>query len=259
MNVADKGSVNTPAISFGDVHHSYDGLLVLDDITCSVQQGELLAILGPSGCGKTTLLRVAAGLIRPTSGTVDLGGMTPVQAREGGRIGFAFQVATLLPWRTTLENVLLPLEILGRLHEHPAVEFARHLLTLVGLGPNMNDRPDELSGGMQQRANLARALVTKPKYLFLDEPFGALDGVTRQRLSLQVRELAHTFGQTTVFVTHSVEEALLIADRIAVLTDKPSRLRTVKSVDLGRKRSLGTDADPRWWPLLNEINSLLRE
>ncbi|PLJ77953.1 ABC transporter ATP-binding protein [Infirmifilum sp. SLHALR2] len=205
-------------------------LKVLDGISLEIGE-EFVAILGPSGCGKTTLLRIIAGLEKPDSGVVEV-------QPAGARIGFIFQFPTLLPWMTVLENVALPLHVNG-LSWSEAKERARKYLTLVGLQSFEDFYPRELSGGMKQRVNVARALAIEPTILLMDEPFSALDPLTAETLRSEILDL-WTWGVTTVrtiiMVTHSVDEAILMADRIVVLTARPARVAGIVNVDIPRPR-----------------------
>jgi NitT/TauT family transport system ATP-binding protein len=239
--------------------HSFDDVLVLDEMDCSFPKGSLIAILGPSGCGKTTFLKALAGLLKPTSGSIHLDGFQPIEARQHGSIGFAFQSPTLLPWRTSLQNVLLPLEILGRMHNLKELAFAKKLLTLVDLQNEANKLPSQLSGGMQQRVGLARSLATMPSFLFLDEPFGALDGLTRDRLNEKVRQLWQDFPLTIVFVTHSVEEAVFLADFVLIMSPRPSRIRHVERIELGTHREASVRMSDEFWTYRKHIIEITRE
>lgn len=214
---------------------------VLEDITYCFPPRKITVILGPSGCGKTTFLRCLAGLLRPSTGDISLDGMSPRDARKQGYVGFAFQSATLLPWRTALQNAILPLELLGRSSTDSEVDFARSLMTDVELTEkDAGKYPNELSGGMQQRVGLVRALVTKPRYLFLDEPFSGLDPITRDRLNEKVRDLSQKYQLTTVCVTHSVEEAVFLADHVIIFRGSPAQVGKTLEIELGLKRDAWT-------------------
>jgi NitT/TauT family transport system ATP-binding protein len=208
----------------------------LAEITLDVAEQELVTLVGRSGCGKSTLLRIIAGLIAPSSGSVEIAG-SPVTGPTRD-VGMLFQQPALLPWRSVLENVLLPIEIL-RLDMRVYGERARELLELVGLTEFADRAPWELSGGMQQRAALCRALVADPQILLMDEPFAALDALTREDLSLELQRIWSDDRKTIVFVTHSIEEAVLLADRVVVMTPRPGRVERIVPVDLPRPRSLG--------------------
>ena len=229
----------------------------LRDITFTVGRGELVALVGPSGCGKSTLLRIIAGLRPATEGRVTVGGR-PV-ARPIPAVGMVFQAPVLLKWRRVIENVLLAAELSGL---DPAQYRARadELLRLVGLGDFGEKLPRELSGGMQQRAALCRALLLDPPLLLMDEPFGALDAMTRDELNL---ELLRVWGEgsqarkTIVFVTHSIPEAVFLADRVAVMTPRPGRVARLFDVPLGRPRTVAARADPVFGALALAIHETL--
>lgn len=209
----------------------------LDDVSLTIEPGEFIALIGPSGCGKTTLLRLLAGLETPSSGSLLLGARTPREACSDRAIGVAFQRAALVPTRTALENVSLTLEV-------TAVKEAydpRRLLRDFGLGDFLDHYPHQLSGGMQQRVNIAAALVHDPAILLLDEPFGALDEMTRHDLIRWLMRILERAPKTTVLVTHSVEEAVLLADRVVVLSPRPGRVHRILPVDLPRPRPEADD------------------
>jgi NitT/TauT family transport system ATP-binding protein len=199
------------------------GITAIDGLDLNVTAGQFLAILGPSGCGKSTLLRLIAGLDAASSGRVALG--------AGAKIAYVFQDAHLLPWRTVLNNTALPLELLG-VSRSQRLAAAEAALKQVGLADAMDRYPNQLSGGMRMRVSLARALVTEPTLLLLDEPFAALDEITRQKLDEQLRELWQNRGLTVIFVTHSTSEAVFLADRAVVLTARPARLVADHPIDL---------------------------
>ena len=210
----------------------------LDNISFSVQAGGFLCVLGPSGCGKSTLLRVVADLVDPSSGTLSVFGRTPRQARIDRALGFVFQDAALLPWRTALENVELPLEVGGRRSLLAGAPTPRELLRLVGLEGWEASFPHELSGGMRQRVAIARALLGGPRLLLMDEPFGALDEITRDRLNEELRRIWLETRTTILFVTHSVYEAIYLGETVLVLAANPGRVRAGVEVDLPPDRAL---------------------
>ena len=215
----------------------FDGQVVaVDRIDLQVAAGEFVSILGPSGCGKSTLLRMIAGLDQPTAGSVELD-------RRG--IAFVFQDAHLLPWRTVLDNAALPLELMG-VSRPRRLEAARGALQQIGLADAMQRYPAQLSGGMKMRVSLARALVTEPKLLLLDEPFAALDEITRQKLDEQLRALWAAHGMTVLFVTHSTAEATFLADRAVILTRRPARIVEDFRIDLPGERTAALRADARF-------------
>lgn len=210
----------------------------LEDVSFSVQPGGFTSLLGPSGCGKSTLLRVVADLVAPSEGQTSVLGSTPEDARRARAFGFVFQDAALLPWRTALQNVELPLEVGGRRALAPGAATPRELMALVGLAGWENSFPHELSGGMRQRVSIARALLGGPKLLLMDEPFGALDEITRDRLNGELRRIWAETGTTILFVTHSVYEAVFLAEHVLVLSANPGRVAAWEQIDLPRDRDL---------------------
>jgi NitT/TauT family transport system ATP-binding protein len=205
----------------------------LGPLDVQVGDGEFVALIGPSGCGKSTVLHLLAGLDEPTTGEVQINGQPPRELQTQQALGIAFQEHALLPWRTVEGNLRLPFELAGR----PAsAERIQELIALAGLGGFEHARPAELSGGMRQRVAIARALALHPKLLLLDEPFGALDAVTRRRMNFELERIWLESRPTTVMVTHSVEEAVLLADRVIVLTERPGRVRMDTSVPFARPR-----------------------
>ena len=219
-----------------------NAFLALDRTNLTVHPGDFIAMVGPSGCGKSTILKLVAGLLRPTEGHVFVAGREVGAERIG--IGMAFQNPTMLPWRTTLDNILLPLEVVDRhrrrLRKHKAeyVAKAEKLLETVGLKGFGEKFPWQLSGGMQQRANLCRALIHEPELLMLDEPFGALDSFTREELWCVIRDLHAAQGVTIVLVTHDLREAVFLADRIFVMSARPGRITRNQEVPFARPRDL---------------------
>jgi NitT/TauT family transport system ATP-binding protein len=211
----------------------------LHDINLTVGDGEFLAVIGRSGCGKSTLLRLVAGLLKPTAGQVLVDGDRVVAPRRD--VAMVFQRPALLPWRSVLDNVLLPVEIFRwRRSEH--VRRAEELLEMTGLGGFRKRLPHELSGGMQQRVSLCRALIQRPSVMLMDEPFSALDALTREELAVELQRIHMEMGTTIVFVTHSIQEAVLLADRVAVLSARPGRVRELVGIDIPRPRSFGHNA-----------------
>jgi NitT/TauT family transport system ATP-binding protein len=250
------GSFDPPAVAVDDVSFRFrNGPPILTSVSLAAHPGEFVAIVGPSGCGKSTLLRMIAGLLTPTAGEIRFD-----RAAAGlPRRAFVFQHANLMPWRTTLANVALPLE-LARASGAEARSVARDLLAQVGLSPADEGKlPDQLSGGMQMRVSIARALSVRPEILLLDEPFGALDEVARRMLHQELQRLHAVERRTTFFVTHDVSEALFLADRVLVLTGAPGRVAGEIVVPFDRPRDEDLYADPEFAALCGRTGRLLRE
>ncbi len=226
----------------GQVFDGREGqVTALEDIDLHVQSNEFVTLIGRSGCGKSTLLRLIAGLLPPTSGTVAVAGEPVTGPRRD--VSFMFQRPALLPWRSVLSNVMLPVEIDAGDGSRAAYRDRAHkLLELVGLKGFERRLPHELSGGMQQRVSLCRSLIRDPQVMLMDEPFSALDALTRTELSEELQRIKMELSTTIVFVTHSIEEAVVLADRVVVLTPRPGRLREVVDIDIPRPRSLGQNA-----------------
>lgn len=236
-------------------------LPVLTNIDLTIGSGEFVAVLGPSGCGKSTLLRILAGLLKPTAGTVRIDGEPPEAARRRKAIGFVFQDPSLLPWRTVEANIALAWEVNRRGVATTRVERRRQvaaMIELVGLHGFARYLPHQLSGGMQQRVAIARALVFSPSVLLMDEPFGALDAITRDSLRDELQRIWLVRRPTIVFVTHSIPEAVYLADRIVVMTGRPGRVRAIEEVPLARPRDDSTEASPAFVALAARLKSLLR-
>jgi NitT/TauT family transport system ATP-binding protein len=228
----------------------------LDNIDLAIPRGSFLTLLGPSGCGKSTLLRVRADLIAPTSGRIAVLGGAPQAARESRQIGFVFQDPALLAWRTVLENVSLPLEVGGG-KSLAGARAPRELLSLVGLDGWEQAYPHELSGGMRQRVAIARALVSGPRLLLMDEPFGALDEITRDRLNEELLQLWETTGTTIVFVTHSIYEAAFLGQSVLLLAARPGRVREQVPVTLPSPRRLAQRETPEFTALAGHLRRVL--
>jgi NitT/TauT family transport system ATP-binding protein len=225
----------------------------LDAVDLAIEPGEFVSILGPSGCGKSTLLSVLGALLLPSAGVVRLDGR--VLDRPMSRIGFVFQDPVLLPWRTILENVLLPAQIAGARAGFEA--RAHELLATLGLRGFESRYPRELSGGMRQRVALARALLLDPEVLLMDEPFGALDAITRERMGFELLRIWQGSRKTIVFVTHSIPEAVLLSDRIVTMTSRPGRVRDIHRVTLGRPRTLAAMDDATYLAVCRSLRELL--
>ncbi len=229
----------------------------LQDVTLDIARGSFVSLIGPSGCGKTTLLRAIADLERPSAGTLVVNGMTPERARLARAYGYVFQAPALYPWRTVERNVMLPLEIMGLKPEERRKRAARYL-DLVGLGEFRRRFPWQLSGGMQQRASIARALSFEPSLLLMDEPFGALDEITRDGLNMHLHELWHRTGMTVVFVTHSIPEAVFLSSRIVVMSPRPGKVVDVIDVELPATRDLDLRETPAFLKVAQRVREVLR-
>jgi NitT/TauT family transport system ATP-binding protein len=229
-------------------------VLALDALSLDIREEEFIAIVGQSGCGKSTLLRLISGLLAPTRGSIALDG----RAVRGPRsdVGIVFQSPVLLPWRTALENVLLPIEFLKR-DRRQFEPQARELLALVGLKGFEQGYPRSLSGGMQQRVSISRALVADPRVLLMDEPFGALDAMTREELSFELLRIWDERKKTILFVTHSIPEAVLLANRVVVMTPRPGRVARIVPVQLPRPRTLEMEFSPEFRSATEEIRELI--
>ena len=235
------GSGKTTAIRIEGLSKTFgkgaDGVLALKDIACTIEQGSFVTIVGPSGCGKSTLLRILAGLLDYDVGSVVFDGQTTHGTRRD--VGVVFQSSILLPWRSILDNVLLPAEVLG-LDPKKARERALQLLHMVRLEGFENKLPRQLSGGMQQRASIARALLHDPKILLMDEPFGALDAMTRERMNLELQRIWMESGKTVVLITHSIPEAVFLGDVVFVMSPRPGTLERQIAIEIPRPRMLAS-------------------
>jgi NitT/TauT family transport system ATP-binding protein len=232
----------------GDLVHA------VEDITLEVGLNDFVTLVGPSGCGKSTLLKLVAGLVPMTRGTIHVRDQLVLEPFPD--VGFVFQQPVLLPWRTVLDNVLFSIEMLGldpRQYRKPAGD----LLELTGLAGFETKYPRELSGGMQQRVAICRALLPDPSLLLMDEPFGALDAMTREEMSLELLRIWEERKKTILFVTHSIPEAILLADRVVVMTPRPGRIARVIDVDLPRPRTMDLEFDPRFKAHSDDVRSLI--
>jgi NitT/TauT family transport system ATP-binding protein len=240
------------------IYRSREGETVaLHNATLSIRAGEFVSLIGPSGCGKTTLLRLIADLIQPTSGELRVAGKTPRAAREAREYGYVFQAPVLYDWRTVLKNVMLPLEIMG-FPKAERLARATRLLKLVGLEDFHHRYPYQLSGGMQQRVSIARALAFDPKLLLMDEPFGALDEITREALNNELLRIWGETHKTVVFVTHSIPEAVFLSSRIVVMTPRPGKIERLIEVDLPYPRTDAVRASRRFFELTTQVREALK-
>ncbi|MCC6192175.1 MAG: ABC transporter ATP-binding protein [Anaerolineales bacterium] len=233
-------------------------MVALKDINLEVQANEFISLTGPSGCGKSTLLRLIADLLEPTSGDLLVNGKPPRQARLDRDYGFVFQAATLYEWRTVAHNVQLPLEVMGYSPARRA-QRAREMLRLVELEQFARHYPWQLSGGMQQRVAIARALAFQPALLLMDEPFGALDEFTRERMNMELLKIWDQTGGTVIFVTHSIAEAVFLSNRVVVMSPRPGQITKVIDIDLPRPRNFETREDPRFFTAVTDVRESLRE
>jgi NitT/TauT family transport system ATP-binding protein len=251
----------TPADGYIQIRHlskifgrsKVDEVTALTDINCAIAKGSFVSVVGPSGCGKSTLLRIIAGLLPATHGSIVMDGQRIAGTRRD--VGVVFQNSVLLPWRNVLDNVLLPAEVLG-LDMKAARLRAMELLRLVRLEGFEHMLPRQLSGGMQQRASIARALLHDPKVLLMDEPFGALDAMTREQMNLELQRIWSESGKTVILITHSIPEAVFLGDVVFVMTPRPGALRRVIRVDLPRPRDTDAMGAPEFTKVGHEIREL---
>ncbi|RSN66636.1 ABC transporter ATP-binding protein [Actinomadura sp. WAC 06369] len=246
-------TATVPFVEFDRFTKSFASVTAVSEMSFELERGEFLAIVGPSGCGKSTLLMALAGLTQPTSGQVRVQGEPVLKPYTD--LGIVFQSAELLPWRTALQNVLLQTEI-RRAPKGPAEDRARELLGSVGLDGFEDNYPDELSGGMQQRVALCRALLHDPEILVMDEPFGALDALTRDQIQIDLQRMWMERRKTVVFVTHSIDEAVFLADRVLVFSPRPARIAAELRVPLERPRHLSARTSREFTDLVGEIRGV---
>ncbi len=252
-----------PIISFQDVGKIFnqgqdDRVVALEAISLDVQPGELVSLIGPSGCGKSTLLRLIGDLIAPSSGTLRVNGKSAPQARLNREYGMVFQQATLYDWRTVTKNVQLPLEVMNYPRGQRAARTAE-MLKLVQLEEFARHYPWQLSGGMQQRVAIARALAFAPSILLMDEPFGALDEMTRERMQMELLRIWSQTQTTVVFVTHSIPEAVFLSTRVVVMSARPGRITGLIDIDVPQPRGFETREDPRFFAKITEVRECLRQ
>lgn len=252
----DESQESTAVIHAEGLGKTFAGgsVVALEDAAFDIRPGRFVSLVGPSGCGKSTLLRLIAGLIEKTSGTISVHGKPVTEPRTD--VGMMFQKATLLDWRTALENVLLPTELSRGVKDEDRRNAAK-LLRMVGLEDFLFSFPSQLSGGMQQRVALARLLQTGADVLLLDEPFGALDEFTRERLNVELMRIVGEVGATTVFVTHNIAEAIFLADEVFVMTPRPGRIAEIVEVNLERPRPLSIQTSPEFNALVAKVRDIL--
>src|SRR5213082_3581064 len=238
-------------VQIKDVTKRFDETTALQGIDLEIEPGEFVSLIGPSGCGKSTLLRIIGDLIQPTSGAASVNGKPARQARIDRDYGIVFQDAVLYDWRTVAKNIALPLE-LARWDRRRRAAKVKEMIELVELTGFENHRPWQLSGGMQQRVSIARALSFDPSLLLMDEPFGALDEMTRERLNIELLRIWEASGSTVVFVTHSITEAVFLSTRVVVMSPRPGRISDLVEIDLPQPRGAAIREDPRFFDLVTQ-------
>lgn len=248
------------AVALRDVNKTFQTVTgpmqVVDSVSVDIEAGSFVSVIGPSGCGKTTVVRMVGDLLAPTSGEILIDGLPPSAARAARQFGFVFQKPTLVEWRTVLHNITLPLDVLGWSRKDKE-DRGRELLSLVGLDDFADHRPDQISGGMQQRVAIARALSYDPGVLIMDEPFGALDLITRDRMGFELLRIHAEAGKTILFVTHSIDEAVLLSDQVLVMGPRPTTVQKYERVELPRPRIPGHREDPTFIELSHELRQML--
>jgi NitT/TauT family transport system ATP-binding protein len=252
------GAGESCKIDIAGLHKTYkskrDPIVALDNVSLKISANEFVALVGPSGCGKSTLLKVIGGLIHPSRGSLLYNGERLIGAARD--VGIVFQEAVLLPWRTVLDNVLLPAEILG-LNRKKCKERAMNLLGMVGLTGFERRYPRELSGGMQQRVSICRALIHNPSVLLMDEPFAALDAMTREELGFELLRILANDRKTVVFVTHNIREAILLSDKVVAMSARPGRIAKIVDVELERPRTLGMEFTDKFKSYSDQVRSVI--
>jgi NitT/TauT family transport system ATP-binding protein len=247
-----------PVVSISGVSKVFakGAVTALADIDLAISKGEFISLIGPSGCGKSTLLRIVGDIIEPSAGTITVNGKTARRARRDGDYGIVFQSPVLYDWRTVSKNIALPLEMLGWDRERRA-KRVKEMIDLVELTGFEGHHPWQLSGGMQQRVSIARAFSFSPALLLMDEPFGALDEMTRERLNMELLRIWAEMGSTVIFVTHSISEAVFLSTRVVVMSARPGRITAVVPIDLPQPRTAETREEPRFFELVTDVRERL--
>jgi NitT/TauT family transport system ATP-binding protein len=231
----------------------------LKSVSFNVMDKEFVSVIGPSGCGKSTVLRIVAGLIEPEEGEIQIRGVGPQQARRQRLYSFVFQDPVMFPWRNVLSNIMIPLEVLNKNERRKYINRAEEMLDLVGLKGFGNASPNQLSGGMRQRAAIARALLMKPEVLLMDEPFGALDEINRDKLNLELMRIWQETAASVIFITHSIEEAVFLSDRIIILTPRPGKVAAEVKIDLPHPRNMEIKQSEAAFNYATQVRKILNQ